>query len=343
MGLRNQAANDPAPEGFGSPGAWTPAAGVSPRTLLHRRGTLGLYHYKPAVDEVFRVPLLLVMAPTNKASIFDLAPGRSLIAFLLGRGYDVYVIDWNPPAGEERYLKFENYVLDFIPDCVDRVRKHCGVEDVSIVGYCMGGVLSAIYAALHPDGPLKNLVCLATPIDFRKTTLFHALTDARRFDVDRLVDTVGIIPPDIVAAGFDRLRAAAPVRLRDTRESGGAVDASASLMMARWSAETLPLAGEYFRQMVKDLIRNNGLYDNTLRIGGRAVDLRDITVPLLHILSADDHIVTPTCGGPLVAHAGSQDKDQIVMPGGHAGLVAGAGAVTHMGPQLDRWLERRST
>lgn len=342
MGLRNHAANDPAPEAFDSPGARAPVAGVTPRTLLHRRGTLGLYHYTPAVDEVFRVPLLLVMAPTNRVSIFDLAPGRSLIAFLLGRGYDIHVIDWNPPAGEERYLKFENYVLDFIPDCVERVGQHSGVEDVSIVGYCMGGVLSAIYAALHPGGPLKNLVCLATPVDFRQMPLFHTLTDPRRFDVDRLVDTLGIIPPKIVATGFDRLSAAAPTRSHDSRGSDTVEVGAARMMMARWAAETLPLAGEYYRQMVKDLIRNNGLYDNTLRVGGRAVDLRDITASLLHILADDDHIVAPACGAPLVALAGSRDKQDIIVPGGHAGLVAGADALTHMAPQLDRWLERRS-
>ena len=64
------------------------------------------------------MPLLLVMAPTNKAYIFDLAPGQSLIEFLLGRGYDVYVMDWNAPSDDESDLKIEDYMLDFIPDCI---------------------------------------------------------------------------------------------------------------------------------------------------------------------------------------------------------------------------------
>ena len=80
---------------LGSP---APSVGTTPKTLLHRRGTLCLYHYHATADEVYRVPMLFVMATTNKAYIFDLAPGQSLIEFLLGRGYDVYVMDWNAPT-----------------------------------------------------------------------------------------------------------------------------------------------------------------------------------------------------------------------------------------------------
>jgi len=92
-------------EYLGSP---APAVGTTPRSLLHRRGTLGLYHYHPQSAEVYRVPLLLVMATTNKSYIFDLAPGQSLIEFLLKRGYDVYVMDWDAPTLDEKRLKFED-------------------------------------------------------------------------------------------------------------------------------------------------------------------------------------------------------------------------------------------
>src|SRR6186713_2352438 len=100
-----------------------PSVGRTPKTVMHRRGTLSLYHYHAIADEVYRVPLLIVMAPTNKAYILDLAPGQSLIEFLLGRGYDVYMMDWNAPTDGERDLKIDNYVLDFIPECIRRVQQ----------------------------------------------------------------------------------------------------------------------------------------------------------------------------------------------------------------------------
>jgi poly[(R)-3-hydroxyalkanoate] polymerase subunit PhaC len=331
-------------KGFGYLGSPSPAVGITPKTLIQRRGTMSLYHYKSLSDEVYRIPLLLIMATSNKAYVFDLAPGQSLIEFLLKRGHDVYVLDWNPPSGEERYLKLENYVLDFIPDCIQRVRENSGEDDVSLVGYCMGGLLSTMYAALHPDGPLKNLVCFTTPIDFREMTLYRAWTDARHFDVDRLVDTVGIIQPDVVSTGFDMLRPAgwiaAQVRLWDNMWNDQYV--VAYRRMERWGAETLPLAGEYFRQFVKEFLQKNALYEGTLKLGGRPVRLQDIKVPLLHVLAQHDHIVPPLCGQPLVAMIGSQDKEEITLPGGHVSLVAGANAIKRMWPKLDRWLGERS-
>src|SRR5258708_29050271 len=74
-----------------------PAVGLTPKDIIYRRGTLNLYHYRPLCNDVYRVPLLLVMATTNKAYVFDLAPGQSLIEFLLRRGYDVFVIESATP------------------------------------------------------------------------------------------------------------------------------------------------------------------------------------------------------------------------------------------------------
>ena len=100
-----------------------PTMGVTPRDVIHQRGTLALYRYRPLADEIYRVPLLLVMALTNRGYILDLAPGQSLVEFLLRQGYDVFVIDWNPPRPDETRLRLEDYTLDFIPDCVARVQQ----------------------------------------------------------------------------------------------------------------------------------------------------------------------------------------------------------------------------
>jgi len=193
-------------------GAPPPTVGQTPKTVLHRRGTLSLYHYHATADEIYRVPILFVMAPTNKAYIVDLAPGQSLIEFLLGRGYDVYLMDWSAPSDDERHLKIDDYVLDFIPDCLRRVQQDSGEPDVSLVAYCAGGMLSVMYQSLHPGGPVKNLVCLTTPVDFKKMELFQSMSDRRHFDVDKLVDSVGVVPASMVAAGFDR-----PIDMSATR------------------------------------------------------------------------------------------------------------------------------
>ncbi|MEQ8934621.1 MAG: alpha/beta fold hydrolase, partial [Amphiplicatus sp.] len=151
-----------------------PPVGLTPKDVIHKRGTLNLYHYHPQSDEIYRVPILIVMATTNKSYVLDIAPGQSFVEFLVKKGYDVFVIDWDAPRPEEKRLGLDDYTQDFIPDCIRRIQQETGEEDVTIVGYCMGGVLSTIYAATHPDGPLKNLICFTTPVNWGEMGLFSA-------------------------------------------------------------------------------------------------------------------------------------------------------------------------
>ena len=244
-----------------------PTLGSTPKDIIHARGTMNLYHYRPLADEVYRVPILIVMATTNRGYILDMLPGQSLIEFLLKRGYDVYMMDWLPPKPEEKSLGMENYVLDFIPDCIRRVQEDSGEQDVSVIGYCFGGVLSLLYGSIFNDGPMKNLVCFTTPIDFRELKLFHSFADRRYFDVDRLVDSVGNVPPEMILSSFEMLRPASrvtsQVQLWDNIWNDEYV--KSYRMFDRWATDALPLAGDYFRAITKDLMWDNKLFNDTMR------------------------------------------------------------------------------
>jgi polyhydroxyalkanoate synthase subunit PhaC len=321
-----------------------PSVGGTPKDVLNSRGTMNLYHYRPMVDEVYRVPILFVMATTNRGYILDLAPGQSLIEFLLKQGYDVYLLDWGPPRPDEKRLRIEDYTLDFIPDCVARVREDSGERDVTIIGYCFGGVLSVIYSALHTDGPLKNLICFTTPIDFREMKLFQNWSSEKHFDVDRLVDNIGNVPSEMIFTSFEMLRpasrAVSQIQLWENIWNDDYVKSFRSF--ERWAQDTLPLAGEYFRQTIKELMWANRLYDDTLVIGGRPVRIANIVKPILHAVAEHDHIVPYAAAKHLVAKVGSTDKEEIVLKGGHISLVAGANAVKRLWPKLDSWLGARS-
>lgn len=323
-----------------------PAApvGLTPKDVVYERGTLRLYHYHPLSDEVYRVPVLLVMATTNKAFVFDLAPGQSMVEFLLKQGFDVFVIDWAPPTPEERGLTLDDYTQDFIPACVRKVAEISGEPDLSIIGYCMGGVLSLIYAATHTDGPLKNLVCLTTPIDWREMTLPQIWSDRRYFDVDRLVDTLGVIPADFITQSFEMQRPAQRVagRLRVWEQMWNDEFVKSYRVFDRWGNETLPLAGEYFRETTRELLWSNKLFSGELVVGGKRTALNNIRVPLLSIVAEHDHLVPYPCSKPLMELIGSPEKEEILLKGGHVSLIAGPNAVRRMWPRLDAWLAERS-
>ena len=84
-------------------------------------------------------------------------------------------------------------------------------------------------------------------------------------------------------------------------------------MMDRWGAEALPLAGDYAGQVLEELLWKNGLHEGTLRVGGRQVELRNIEVPLLHVVAEYDPLVPPACAQPLVAGVGSSAELSAVL------------------------------
>ena len=322
-----------------------PEVGQSRKDVLATRGTMRLYHYHPLVDEVYRVPVLIVMATTNRGYILDLAPGNSFVEYLLKAGYDVFMLDWAAPVPAEKNLRIEDYVLDFIPDCLRRIRKETGENDVSIAGYCFGGVLSLLFTALAgKEGP-KNLVCFTTPIDFKQMKLFQNWSSQKHFDVDRLVDTYGNVPPEMIHSSFEMLRpasrAAAQVTLWDNIWNDEFVRGYRQL--DRWGNDTLPLAGEYFRQTTKELMWGNKLFTGELTIGGNRVDLGAIKQPILHAVAEHDHIVPYEAARHLIARVGSKDKTEVILKGGHVSLLAGPNAARRMWPKLDEWLGERST
>ncbi|URW74569.1 alpha/beta fold hydrolase [Sphingomonas donggukensis] len=326
---------------FASP---APVLGASAKDVLIDRGTMRLYHYHPRVDEVYRVPILLVMATTNRGYIFDMVPGQSFVEFLLDAGYDVFMLDWTAPRADEGKLTLADYVLGFLPEAITRVLDETGEPDLTVVGYCFGGVLSVLWAALHPDGPAQNLVCFTTPVDFAAMEMFQAWADPRFFDVDRLVDTFGQCPADMLYQAFDLLRPGARIagniRLFDNLWNDEFV--KSYRMFDRWAADMLPLAGEYFRETTKKLMWENRLMAGTMDVAGRAVDLGAITLPFLHVVAEHDHIVPSAASAPLIERVGSTDKEQVVLKGGHVSLVAGANAQKRLWPKLDQWLQERS-
>lgn len=320
------------------------AVGPTPKDVIYEQGTLHLYHYRPTADEIYRIPILIVMATSNRGYILDLAPGQSFVEYLLTKGYDVYLIDWSPPSAAEHTLRFEDYTLRFIPDCVRRVREDSGEEDVTIIGYCMGGVLAVMYAALHPEDKIANLVCFTTPIDFSQMELFAKWSDRRYFDVDKLVDASGNVPSEIIFTSFEMLRPATRIagQLELWENLWDDSFVKSYRAFERWSTDTLPLAGEYFRQTIKELTWENRLYKNELVVGGKLADLRNITAPTLHAMAEHDHIVPYAAAKPLLEKVDAEDTTEIVLKGGHVSLVAGPNASKRLWPKLDAWLAERS-
>ncbi len=334
------------------PGLRMPAAeldldldvGQTPKELVYTRDTLRLYHYKPMLDEIYRVPLLVVMSPVAKGYILDLAPGQSLIEYLLLQGYDVYMIDWIAPRREHSALGIKAFAEDMLGEAVAHVATDSGESEVTLVGYCMGGMLASLYTALHPRSGIKNLVCFTTPVNAEGMTLYKQWVSSSAFDIDRLVKELGVIPGEMINASIQALRplqrSANQMQLLNNVDNDAFV--KANLRFDRWAAEQLPLPGELMREFVRDFLRGNQLISGDFHVGDKPIDLGKILMPFLHVAAEYDHIVPTAASRDLIGLVGSKDKQEIVVKGGHVSLVAGGNAVYRLWPQLDRWLAARS-
>jgi polyhydroxyalkanoate synthase len=325
--------------------------GTTPRERVWFRNKASLYRYHLADDNGSlgqtrpRIPLLIIYALINKPYILDLRPNSSFIRYMLERGFDIFLLDWGTPGAEDAEMDLEDYVLEYIPRAIGKMRQITGQDDFSLLGYCMGGTMSAIYAAAHPDDQPKNLILLAAPIDFEKANTFSLWLQEQYFNVDLLVDGLGIIPADLIDYGTKMLKPFQNYVQNYLDLHGKLWDdhyVESWLAMNKWVNDGIPMAGETFRRWVIDFYRNNKLVKGKLTLGGKRVSLKNLDCSLLSIIADRDHLVPPDMSSTLVDMISSEDKTQHIISAGHVGMVAGRGAVTQLWPLIANWLEQRS-
>src|SRR5260221_2241301 len=177
--------------------------GKTPKEVMWTKKKAKLYNYERTAENEFPVPILLVYALINRPYVLDLMPGNSLVEYLVGGDFDVYMLDWGPQGDEDKHLSLEHYVLDYIPQAVRKLLKHSHAEEFTLMGYCMGGTMTAMYAALFPGKPLRNLLLLTAPIDFTpdEMGLFGLWISEKYFNPDRIVEAFGNVPGDFIDTG----------------------------------------------------------------------------------------------------------------------------------------------
>ena len=142
-----------------------PKVGASPKDVVWRRGRAQLWRYRGG-DVRYAQPILIVFSLVSRSYILDLRPGHSAVEFLVDRGFDVYMLDWGEADERDAENSLETYVDGYLPRAVEAVRRESGCDEVTLAGYCLGGTFATLYASAHGDAPVRNLVLLATPIDF---------------------------------------------------------------------------------------------------------------------------------------------------------------------------------
>lgn len=319
--------------------------GVSEKEAVYEEDKLVLYRYKPLVEpnRINPVPLLINYALVNRPYMADLQEDRSLIRGLLLEGLDVYLIDWGYPDESDRYLTLDDYINGYIDRCVDTIRDRSEQESINILGICQGGAFSLCYASLHPE-KVRNLITTVTPVDFQTPgdMLSHF---ASKVDVDLAVDALGNVPGTLLNDTFMALK---PLRLSGQKyiDMVNALENPESaknfMRMEKWIFDSPDQAGEAYRQFVKDFYQNNRLIKGEVVLGGKTVSLQNITMPVLNIFAAADHLVPPPASKALEKYVGTKDYTAIEFPGGHIGIYVSGKAMKLIPPSVASWLADRT-
>jgi polyhydroxyalkanoate synthase subunit PhaC len=318
--------------------------GVTPRDVVwtHRKATL--YRYR-STNRTHALPILLVFALINRPDIFDLRPGNSFVEFLLEEGYDVFLLDWGVPGDEDADMGLDNYVCDELPWAMRETLRASGQDELSLLGWCIGGTVVAMHAALNPGGPARNLVLLTTPVD-TSGSLYANWVARDSFDPEFVTEVL----PSVPGAGVDWAnKMMKPVtnfwttyRTLWQQVLDDEAKPEAYQSMARWVADNPPFPGRAFSQWITWMYKENRFVRNRVRLRGERVDLGNIDQNMLVVTAGADHIAPRPGTLPLLDLVSSEDVTHLDRPGGHIGLMAGSKAREEIWPDIAEWLEERS-
>lgn len=301
------------------------------------------------------VPLVLVPPLGVTTETFDLMPQRSLVRYMAARGFRTYLIDWGKPTREHAGLGLYDYADLMFSTALARIRKHAGVQDVSLMGWCMGGLLCLLYQGLEQDKHIRNIVTVASPIDLRGGGIVAGVAQAMNapaqlirkytdFRLDTLNPARLHAPPWLTTLSF---KMTDPV---------GSVTTYWDLVTRLWDREfveshsttadylnhMLLYPGGVIRDMTVKVAVDNKLAAGQIEIGNKLARLDKIKVPLLVLAGETDILVPPPIAQKIIDVVASRDKEFHVAPGGHMGVILGSKAQRAVWVQSADWLAQRS-
>ncbi|MBL8682984.1 MAG: alpha/beta fold hydrolase [Myxococcales bacterium] len=314
-----------------------PAIASTPHVVVHRENKWSLLRYERADKSpaTAKTPVLLVPSLINRHYVLDLAPQQSMVEDMVRRGHDVFVIDWGTPGPEDRFLSFDD-VCDRAIGRAMRVASSFGSTDkCHLLGYCMGGTLAVIYASVRPER-VASLTALAAPVRFDDDGLLARWVRSPGFDVNVMVDAMGLVPWQLMQPAFHMLRPTLnlwkAVQLVDKAWDDEFLDSF--LAVETWGNDNVSLPGEFYRRYIDELYRCDALAKGEFLLSGRPAKMSAIDRPVMAITFEHDNIVPWRSAAALLDEVKSADKVHLHQPGGHVGAVVSKKASQRLWPKL---------
>lgn len=265
---------------------------VTPGKVVLRTELFELIHYAPATPEVFEIPVLLIPPQIGRYYFTDLAPGRSFAEYTVSQGLQYFAVSWRNPSPEQRDMGMADYAAA-VGEAIAAVLEITGNRTLNVVGFCAGGILSAMIAALFAEREpetINSFTLCVTMLDFRSDAALGAFRLPAMLAVAKAQSEMkGILPGEDLSTIFTWMRPNDLVWNYWVNNHLMGEEPPAFDILA-WNKDSTNLPAKLHADFL-ELFDSNALVEpGAYRIDGKPVDLSQIACDSFVVGAVTDHL-----------------------------------------------------